>query len=126
MTDASRMTSRTASFASNSIARHSAALTSPSDPNRQGTAASGNLNRIYLCGMEAGLQPDGLDRLIELFAAAGVKRFFVWLSPGPDMAVVRGWLKARGSPVFDGRAIRRCAAAGMRRFSSKPISKSGR
>jgi GNAT superfamily N-acetyltransferase len=66
------------------------------DPNRQGTAASANLNRIYLCGTEAGLQPDGLDRLIELFAAAGVKRFFVWLSPGPDMDVVRGWLKARG------------------------------
>jgi GNAT superfamily N-acetyltransferase len=66
------------------------------DPNRQGTAASGNLNRIYLCGTEAGLQPDGIDRLIELFTAAGVKRFFVWLSPGPDMDVVRGWLKARG------------------------------
>jgi GNAT superfamily N-acetyltransferase len=66
------------------------------DPNRQGTAASANLNRIYLCGTEPGLQPDGLDRLIELFAAAGVKRFFVWLSPGPDMDVVRGWLKARG------------------------------
>jgi GNAT superfamily N-acetyltransferase len=66
------------------------------DPNRQGTAASANLNRIYLYGIEAGLQPDGLDRLIELFAAAGVKRFFVWLSPGPDMDAVRGWLKARG------------------------------
>jgi GNAT superfamily N-acetyltransferase len=66
------------------------------DPNRQGSAASGNLNRVYLCGTEAGLQPDGLDRLIELFAAAGVKRFFVWLSPGPDMDAVRGWLKARG------------------------------
>jgi GNAT superfamily N-acetyltransferase len=66
------------------------------DPNRQATAASANLNRIYLCGTEAGLQPDGLDRLIELFAAAGVKRFFVWLSPGPDMDVVRGWLSERG------------------------------
>jgi GNAT superfamily N-acetyltransferase len=66
------------------------------DPNRQGTAASANLNRVYLYGTEAGLQPDGLDRLIELFTAAGVKRFFVWLSPGPDMDVVRGWLKARG------------------------------
>jgi hypothetical protein len=66
------------------------------DPNRQGTAASANLNRVYLCGTEAGLQPDGFDRLIELFAAAGVKRFFVWLSPGPDMDGVRGWLKARG------------------------------
>jgi GNAT superfamily N-acetyltransferase len=66
------------------------------DPNRQGPAASGNFNRIYLCGTEAGLQPDGLDRLIELFMAAGVKRFFVWLSPGPAMDMVRGWLDQRG------------------------------
>ena len=56
-------------FASNSMAGHSAALTSPRS-DRQGTAASGNLNRVYLCGTEAGLQPDTLDRLIELFAAA--------------------------------------------------------
>ncbi len=66
------------------------------DPNRQDAAASANLNRVYLCGREAGLQPDGLDRLIELFAAEGVKRFFVWLSPGPDMDAVRGWLSERG------------------------------
>jgi len=26
----------------------------------------------------------------------GVKRFFVWLSPGPDMDVVRGWLERDG------------------------------
>jgi N-acetylglutamate synthase-like GNAT family acetyltransferase len=66
------------------------------DPGRQGPFASGNLNRVYLCGMEAGLQPDGLERLIALFAAEGVKRFFVWLSPGPDMDVVRRWLEQRG------------------------------
>jgi GNAT superfamily N-acetyltransferase len=66
------------------------------DPACQGPAASGNLNRVYLCGTEAGLLPEGLDRLIELFTAAGAKRFFVWLSPGPDMDRVRGWLKERG------------------------------
>jgi GNAT superfamily N-acetyltransferase len=66
------------------------------DPGRQGPFASGNLNRVYLCGTEAGLQPDGLERLIALFAAEGVKRFFVWLSPGPDMDVARGWLEQRG------------------------------
>jgi GNAT superfamily N-acetyltransferase len=66
------------------------------DPGRQGSAASGNLNRVYLCGTEAGLQPDGLDRLIELFTSESVKRFFVWLSPGPDMDVVRRWLDERG------------------------------
>jgi GNAT superfamily N-acetyltransferase len=66
------------------------------DPGRQGSAASGNLNRVYLCGTETGLRPDGLDRLIELFATEGVKRFFVWLSPGPDIDVVRRWLDERG------------------------------
>jgi GNAT superfamily N-acetyltransferase len=66
------------------------------DPERQGTAASANFNRVYLCGTESGMAPDSLERLIELFAAAGVKRFFVWLSPGPDMDVVRGWLDRGG------------------------------
>lgn len=66
------------------------------DPQRQGPAASANFNRVYLRGTESGMAPDSLERLIELFAAAGVKRFFVWLSPGPDMDLVRGWLDKRG------------------------------
>jgi len=66
------------------------------DPSRQGPAASGNWNRIHLCGTEPGLTPDGLSRLAEQFAAAGVRRFFVWLCPGPDMDTVRGWLPAGG------------------------------
>jgi hypothetical protein len=65
------------------------------DPRRQGPAASFNRNRVHLCGTEPGLEAEGLDRLIELFAAAGVMRFFVWLSPGPDMDTVRGWLGER-------------------------------
>jgi GNAT superfamily N-acetyltransferase len=39
---------------------------------------------------------DSVGRLIDLFAAEGVKRFFVWLSPGPDMDVVRRWLVGSG------------------------------
>jgi GNAT superfamily N-acetyltransferase len=66
------------------------------DPDRQGTAASANLNRVYLCGTESGMTPDSLERWIELFTGEGVKRFFVWLSPGPDMDVVRGWLDRCG------------------------------
>jgi len=66
------------------------------DPDRQGPFASSNLNRDYLCGAGAGSGPDSVGRLIELFAAEGVKRFFVWLSPGPDMDAVRGWLEAGG------------------------------
>ena len=37
-----------------------------------------------------------MARLIEQFTAAGVTRFFVWLSPGPDMDTVRGWLAQAG------------------------------
>ena len=51
---------------------------------------------MHLCGAEPGLEPAGLERLIDLFATAGVKRFFVWLSPGPDMDVARRWLEERG------------------------------
>jgi GNAT superfamily N-acetyltransferase len=65
------------------------------DRDRQGPAASFNRNRVHICGKEPGLEPDGLNRLVELFAAAGVNRFFVWLSPGPDMDVVRRWLGER-------------------------------
>ena len=63
------------------------------DPARQGPFASANQNRVYLCGTEPGMDSDSLRRLTDLFTAHGVNRFFVWLSPGPDMDVVRGWLE---------------------------------
>src|SRR5262249_34084620 len=66
------------------------------DPASQVTFASGNRNRVHLCGTEPGLGPDSLSRLIELFASEGVGRFFVWLSPGPDMDRVRGWIAQAG------------------------------
>jgi GNAT superfamily N-acetyltransferase len=66
------------------------------EPNRQTQYASGNWNRVHLCGAEPGLRPEGLGRLVDAFTAAGVTRFFVWLSPGPDMETVRGWLAQAG------------------------------
>jgi hypothetical protein len=66
------------------------------DPDRQGPLASFNFNRVYLCGAEAGIDPATVGRWIELFKQHGVKKFFVWLSPGPDMDAVRGWLEAGG------------------------------
>jgi GNAT superfamily N-acetyltransferase len=66
------------------------------DPARQAPFASANMNRVYLCGTEAGMESNSVGRLIDLFATEGVKRFFVWLSPGPDMDVVRGWLERGG------------------------------
>jgi hypothetical protein len=66
------------------------------DPERQAPFASPNMNRVYLCGAEAGMDSGSIRRLIDLFRTAGIERFFVWLSPGPEMDKVRGWLEARG------------------------------
>jgi GNAT superfamily N-acetyltransferase len=66
------------------------------DPSRQARYASANWNRVYLCGAEPGLRPSGLQALIDHFTFTGVTRFFVWLSPGPDMDTVRGWLAEAG------------------------------
>src|ERR1700752_3991226 len=66
------------------------------DPSRQGDIASYNYNRVLLCGREDGLEAASVTRWIELFRQHDVKKFFVWLSPGPDMEEVRGWLEAHG------------------------------
>jgi GNAT superfamily N-acetyltransferase len=66
------------------------------DPERQGPFASSNHNRVHLCGTEAGMTPDGIERLIELYRSEGVNRFFVWVSPGPDRSLMRHWLELRG------------------------------
>jgi hypothetical protein len=66
------------------------------DPENQTPYASGNTNRAHLCGAEAGMDSGSIARLIDLFAAAGVRRFFVWLSPGPDMDLARNWIEKSG------------------------------
>ena len=66
------------------------------DPSRQGPFESANLNRVYLCGAEPEIDSGSLVRLIELFRTEGVKRFFVWLSPGPEMDTARAWLDGDG------------------------------
>jgi GNAT superfamily N-acetyltransferase len=66
------------------------------DPQRQGKIASANFNRVYLCGRERGIEAGSAAHWIELFTSHDVDRFFVWLSPGPDMDAVRGWLEAAG------------------------------
>lgn len=66
------------------------------DHNRQAKFASGNMNRVYLCGAEPGMDSNSLRHIIGLFAEEGIERFFVWLSPGPRMDAVRGWLEGNG------------------------------
>lgn len=75
-------------------------------------AASFNENRVYLCGAEGGLQPEGIDHFIRLFRDQGVPRFFVWLSPGPRLVEVQGWLEAAGlEPVIWTRYLTLALAA---------------
>ena len=39
---------------------------------------------------------EGIEQLIDRFRAARVNRFFAWLSPGPHMDAIRGWLEHAG------------------------------
>jgi GNAT superfamily N-acetyltransferase len=66
------------------------------DRENQSPYASANLNRVHWCGKESGMGADSVARLIDLFASEGVRRFFIWLSPGPDMDEVRGWIAQSG------------------------------
>ena len=65
-------------------------------PGEQSEFASSNHNRLHLCGAEPGLTADGIASLQKLFADAGIGRYFVWISPGPDIEVVRRWLTDAG------------------------------
>src|SRR5262249_18430143 len=65
-------------------------------PGEESEFASANHNRIHLGGTDGGLTAEGLSQLRRLFDDAGVRRFFVWLTPGPDMESVRRWLAEAG------------------------------
>jgi GNAT superfamily N-acetyltransferase len=86
------------------------------DPNRQAPFASANVNRAYLCGAETGTGSDSVERLIDLFTAEGVTRFFVWLSPGPDMELMRRRLEEGGLS-----RIRRTGYPTLCRNSGSPV-----
>jgi GNAT superfamily N-acetyltransferase len=66
------------------------------DVNATSPVASFNRNRIYLCGDGNGLALRGLQDIVALFEARDVKRYFAWLSPGPNIEVVRDWLASLG------------------------------
>lgn len=88
------------------------------DPERQAPFPSANLNRVYLCGRDPAMGDEAITRLIDLFRASGVKRFFVWLSPGPDMPAMRDRLEAAGLS----RARRTGYPTLWRTASSSPLS----
>jgi GNAT superfamily N-acetyltransferase len=66
------------------------------DPERQSLYASANLNRVHLCGTEPGMDAGSVKCLIDFFAGHGVRRFFVWLSPGPDLDRAKALLDQAG------------------------------
>jgi GNAT superfamily N-acetyltransferase len=66
------------------------------DPDATEPAASGNFNRVTLCGAPAGVNAESVERWIALFRGRGVERFFVWLLPGPGRDEVAAWLSAAG------------------------------
>jgi GNAT superfamily N-acetyltransferase len=92
------------------------------DPDRQTPFASSNLNRVYMCGAEAGMSSSSVPHMMDLFLTERVNRFFVWLSPGPDMDTARGWLEQHG-------LVREIAAAsghiGERQWSDDACSARG-
>jgi hypothetical protein len=65
-------------------------------PREQGEFASSNHSQLHLCGTEPGLTADGVTGFQKLFADAGIGRYFIWISPGPDIEVVRRWLAEAG------------------------------
>ena len=65
-------------------------------PGNESPFASANNNRVHLCGADGGLTRDGVMRLKGLFDEVGIRRFFVWLSPGSNVEAVRGWLTDAG------------------------------
>jgi hypothetical protein len=86
-------------------------------PGEESQFASANHNRIHLCGTDGGLTAEGLAQLSKLFDEAGVGRLFVWLTPGPDMEPVRGWLAEAGmarNPHVTYPTLARPAGAGER------------
>jgi len=44
------------------------------DPDRQSPFASANMNRVFMCGTEAGMEPDSVGRLIDLLEQNGLLR----------------------------------------------------
>jgi hypothetical protein len=65
-------------------------------PGEQGEHPSSNHNRLHLCGAEPGLEADGITGLMTHFSEAAIGRYFVWVSPGPEMEAVRRWLADAG------------------------------
>jgi GNAT superfamily N-acetyltransferase len=63
------------------------------DPTSDARAASMNRNRIHLCGGQ-GVSAAELLKIAALFEAHGVRRFFLWLSPGPATELPRAFLVA--------------------------------
>ena len=63
---------------------------------------STNRNRAEFVGVTRPASRGEVAAIIERFAAAGVRRWFFWLSPCPQAGEIRTWLTEQGLRPFDG------------------------
>ena len=63
---------------------------------------STNRNRAEFIGVSRPASRGEVEEIVERFAAAGVRRWFFWLSPCPQMEEIRQWLPELGLRPFDG------------------------
>ena len=63
---------------------------------------STNRNRAEFIGVTRPASRGEVEEIVERFAAAGVRRWFFWLSPCPQMEEIRRWLPELGLRPFDG------------------------
>lgn len=63
---------------------------------------STNRNRAEFIGVTRPASRGEIEEAAERFSAAGVRRWFFWLSPCPQMEEIRRWLPELGLRPFDG------------------------
>jgi len=84
------------------------------DPDRQARFASGNMNRVYLCGAEPGMDSDSIRHIIDLFAAEGSSGFSCGSVPAPGWRLCAAGLGETDLRACNGPVIRRYAAVSDR------------
>jgi hypothetical protein len=72
------------------------------DPARVTPYPSSNRNLAAFLGHEADVTAGIVCAIVGRFGAAGVSRFFVWLSPGPQLSATVGTLESCGLRRFGG------------------------
>jgi GNAT superfamily N-acetyltransferase len=89
------------------------------DPASDARAASLNRNRVCFCSGQ-GMDTAEFRKIVALFEAHGVSRFFVWLSPGPQIEVIRALLATVGAVKVTWTRYPTLVFSGSQRVQSVP------